>query len=330
MLPELFYTPTKRDLLKLTGKDRQSFLQGMVTNDVLRLQPGEGCYAFMLDATAHVLADMRVLNIGEYLLLDLESGMAPFVAETLDKYLIMEKCRITDVTSDFATFIVGGAGAADSVLVWFEAEAHDWVDGNNAARALGAGIFGATARVDAVAAKWTTGSVPTFSLYAQSTEPGQIIEILNDVVDTELPEDTLDALRIEAGIPRFGVDMDKTVLAPEVRQDARAVSYKKGCYIGQEIVARIDARGHTNKGLVGFFLDPAQSTLPENNAPVFASDGKQVGRITSAALSPTLGVPIALGYLRNEHAAPTTPLTVGSPDGTAIQIAALPFVGTNQ
>ncbi|MBC7805042.1 MAG: aminomethyl transferase family protein, partial [Akkermansiaceae bacterium] len=119
-----------------------------------------------------------------------------------------------------------------------------------------------------------------------------------------------------------------TVLAPEVRQDSRAVSYKKGCYIGQEIVARIDARGHTNKGLVGFFLDPAQSALPEHDAPVFADgDPKPVGRITSAALSPTLGVPIALGYLRNEHAAPGTQLTVGSPDGTAAQVAMLPFAG---
>lgn len=330
MLPTLFYTQTKRDLLKLTGKDRQSFLQGMVTNDVLRLQPGEGCYAFVLDATAHVLADMRVLNVGDYLLLDLEPGMATFVAETLEKYLIMEKCRISDVTNDYQTFVVGGVGATDVVLGWFQADKDDWSDGNNAARALGAGVFDATARVDAVAARWGTGSVPTFSLYAQSTDPEQIIEILKSVVDTELPETTLDALRIEAGIPRFGIDMDKSVLAPEVRQDARAISYKKGCYIGQEIVARIDARGHTNKGLVGFFLAPAQTTLPENNALVFASDGKQVGRITSATISPTLGVPIALGYLRNEYNIPDAQLIVGSSDGATIQVAALPFLGTNQ
>jgi hypothetical protein len=78
-IPNLFYTHTKRDLLKLTGKDRQSFLQGMVTNDVVKLQPGEGCYAFLLDSTGHVLADMHVLNVGDYLLLDLEPGMATFV-----------------------------------------------------------------------------------------------------------------------------------------------------------------------------------------------------------------------------------------------------------
>lgn len=325
--PNLFYTQTKRDLLKLTGKDRHTFLQGMVTNDVVKLQAGEGCYAFLLDSTGHVLADARVLNVGDYLLLDLEPGMATLVYQTLDKHLIMEKCRITDVTDDYQTFTVGGAGSTDAVLGWFESDKDDWNDGNNAARALGGGIFGATARVEAIAAKWALGAIRAFRLYAQSTDPEQIVGILNSVVDTELPEATLDALRIEAGIPRFGVDIDKTVLAPEVRQDARAVSYKKGCYIGQEIVARIDARGHTNKGLVGFLPDPAQTALPEQNAPVFTSDGKQVGRITSAAVSPALGVPIALGYLRNEHAAPGTSLFVGAPDGPTVHVATLPFVG---
>ena len=97
-LPDLFFSDrSTRGLLRLTGRDRQSFLQGMVTNDVVSLTPGEGAYAFFLDATGHVLADARVLCAENQLLLDVEPGTADFVAATLEKYLIMEKCRITDV-----------------------------------------------------------------------------------------------------------------------------------------------------------------------------------------------------------------------------------------
>lgn len=318
MLPELFYTSLKRDLLKLTGKDRQSFLQGMVTNDVLKLQPGDGCYALMLDATAHVLADMRVLNVGDYLLLDLEPGMAPFVSETLDKYLIMEKCRITDVTESFGCFVIGGESAPDYLQREYNIEkASAWKMGRNVLDGDGC-----------ILCRLDPATVPLYRLYFPNPRNEDVVYMPRDEkgdTEPELDETTLDTLRIEAGIPRFGSDIEKSVLAPEIRQDARAISYKKGCYIGQEIVARIDARGHTNKGLVGFFLDPAQPALPEYNAPVFAGD-KVVGRITSAAVSPTLDTPIALGYLRNEYAASETPLTVGSPDGPAVQVATLPFV----
>ncbi len=100
-----------RGLLRLTGRDRQSFLQGMVTNDVKSLAPGQGCYAFLLDATGHVLADARVLCASEYLLLDVEPGLAAFVAETLDRYLIMERVRIEDVSDATTQVFVGGARA---------------------------------------------------------------------------------------------------------------------------------------------------------------------------------------------------------------------------
>lgn len=322
MLPNLFYTPTRRDLLRMTGRDRQSFLQGMVTNDVLRLAPGDGCYAFLLDATGHILADMRVLNVGESLLLDLEPGTAAFVSATLDKYLIMEKVRIADVTSAFGTYALGGAGVGEHLQRDYGiADSLAWKSYTNRVISPHGG--------DCVVCRLDTANVPLYRLYF--TDPGNmdVVYIPRSVageIESELSDADLDALRIEAGIPRFGVDLDKTVLAPEARQDDRAVSYKKGCYIGQEIVARIDARGHTNKGLVGFFPDPAQATRPEPNAPVFAPDGKNVGRITSASLSPTLGVPIALGHLRNEYAAPGTALSVGTPDGVAVIVAALPFM----
>jgi len=130
-------------------------------------------------------------------------------------------------------------------------------------------------------------------------------------------------LRVEAGVPRDGVDLDSKVLAPETGQRARAISYRKGCYIGQEIVARIDARGHTNRALSGFILEG--DGLPEKGTEV-SVDGSVVGRVTSAAvgISPEVaGKVLALGYLRNEHAEPGTVVDVA---GQKAFVAALPFV----
>jgi folate-binding protein YgfZ len=315
-VPPIFLTDrADRSRLRLTGRDRQTFLQGMATNDVAALTTGTGCYAFMLDATGHVLADMRVLCLEESLLLDLEPGRASFVAETLEKYLIMEKCRIADVTAETAQIFVGGEKA--SLLISYAGvEVEDgWPEGRNRAEADGLMI---------AATRLIPG--PGFDIYGPPdtvqafTEKMREAAVQASMTPVDLTPVELDVLRVEAGVPRFGTDIDARVLAPETGQQERAISYKKGCYIGQEIVARIDARGHTNRNLAGFLLSGAP--LPAPDTPVEA-DGREVGRITSAVHSPTLGRPIALGYLRNEFRAPGTVVTVA---GNAATVAELPFV----
>ncbi|WP_395092927.1 YgfZ/GcvT domain-containing protein [Armatimonas sp.] len=245
-LPKSFYVPLERDLLRLTGRDRQSFLQGMLTNDIASLTPGQGCYAFHLTSKGQILADMSVLCLDDCLLLDTEPGWGEPLAASLEHHLVMERVKIRLTTE----------------IVYFIYEEGKW-------RAL----------------------------YDATSPP-------------ELPvcgEAIYEALRIEAGIPRGRVDFDEKTLAPETGQAGRAIHYKKGCYIGQEIVARIDARGHTNRSLVT--LTTEQVVEPGTRLTV---DGKDVGWITSAALGPTCSVPVALGYLRNEHAAPGTQVTVGA------------------
>lgn len=308
-----------RGRLRLTGRDRQSFLQGMVTNDVASLTPGQGCYALMLDATGHVLADMRVLCAENHLLLDVEPGRAAFVAETLDKYLIMEKVRITDVTQETAQVFVGGTGIAELLERWGVAGADEWREGQNATVAIGdaeEALIAATRLIPG----------PGFDIYLpDAAAKDALLATLGAAGLSPLSADTLEALRIEAGIPRLGVDMDEKALGPETGQQARAISYRKGCYIGQEIVARIHARGHTNRGLTGFLLDSGDAP-PASGMPVTV-EGKEVGRVTSAAVSPTLGRPVALGYIRNEHATPGTAVEI---DGRGATVAALPFVGESK
>jgi folate-binding protein YgfZ len=312
MAPELFYVDrSDRGRLRLTGKDRQSFLQGMVTNDVGRLTPGQGCYAFLLDATGHVLADVRVLCLENALLLDVEPGMVAFVAETLDRYLIMEKVRITDVTDDLRQFTLVGNTAPEVLARLGATDSAGWAEGGNATLQ----VEGETIIVAAV----NIAPVPAFDIYLPASV--NITTILETAGALSQPVEMLESLRVEAGIPRFGQDMDSRALAPETGQQKRAIHYRKGCYIGQEIVARIDARGHTNRSFAGFYLAP-NVPLPAPETPVTV-DGRDVGRITSVALSPTKGIPIALGYLRHEFLEPGTRVTVA--DQWAI-VAALPFV----
>jgi folate-binding protein YgfZ len=313
-LPTLFFVDrSDRGRLRLTGRDRQSFLQGMVSNDVGRLAPGQGCYAFQLDATGHVLADMRVLCTEDALLLDVEPGLAPQVAETLEKYLIMERCRIADVTAETGQLLIGGAGAAEFLMSVGIADAAGWPEGQNARSDAASG------EATALVAATRLLPVPAFDAYG---EPGALAALRAGLAAAgaeEVPAEALEPYRIEAGVPRFGIDIDSRVLAPETGQQARAISYKKGCYIGQEIVARIDARGHTNRALAGFYL--SEPVAPDT--PVVGEDGREVGRVTSSALSPSLALPIGLGYVRNTHAAPNTAVTVG---GKPAQVAALPFI----
>lgn len=321
MIPGLFFARRDdRGRLRLTGRDRQSFLQGMVSNDVARLSPGEGCYAFLLDATGHVLSDARVLCAPDYLLLDVEPGLAPFVAETLERYLIMEKCRIADVTGETRQLFLGGRRASSVLHELGIGDTIGWTEGRNTVVTIG----------DDALLVAATRLVPGsgFDAYGPPAALDVLAARLAGNGAEEKNDQFLDALRIEAGVPRFGADMDARTLAPETGEEARAINYKKGCYIGQEIVARIDARGHTNRTLAGFAF-PSGAAVPEGGTPVVGGDGKEVGRVTSAALSPTLGQPIALGVLRREHASPGTPVTIA---GGPAMVASLPFVtpdGTN-
>ena len=311
-LPEFFYVNrTDRGRLRLTGRDRQAFLQGMVSNDVARLAPGEGCYTFQLDATGHVLADARVLVREDQVILDVEPGLAPQVAATLERYLVMERCKIADITDETAQVFIGGANAATLLRSHFGSDgAETWTEGQHQAVAS-----------DAFVAATRLTTAPGFDLYCPAGRLPEILALLESHGAKPIDPDVLEALRIEAGIPRFGFDIDARVLALETGQQARAVSFKKGCYIGQEIVARIDARGHTNRTFAGFRLAEG-AALPAPATAIHAEDGREIGRITSSTLAPTLGFPVALGYIRHDSAEPGTKVTIG---GQSAVVAALPF-----
>lgn len=307
-----FVDRSDRARLRVTGPDRQSFLQGMVSNEVLALEPGQGCYAFLLDRVAHVLADVRLLCLPDALLLDGEPGRAGFIAEWLDRYLIREQCRVEDVTEATAQVFVGGREAPVLLESFGVRGGETWTEGRNQAVIL--------ADADATIAATRLIPGPGFDLYLPAGVRADALAALRAAGAAERTGAALEGHRIEAGVPRGGVDFDETVLAPETAQQDRALSHAKGCYIGQEIVARIEARGHTNRVLTGFRL--IGETLPATGA-VIEAEGKAVGRVTSSVWSATLDTGIALGYLRNEYAAPGAAVVIAGQPAT---VAALPFI----
>ncbi len=255
--------------VSVTGRDRLAFLQGMLTNDVKALAPGQGAPAAFLDAHGKVTVLLVVYAAQDRVLIELPAQMTAKTLETLDHFLISEKAEFEAVDEAVAILSLQGRGA----------------------RALLEGLAGATLDL---------------APYAHVAGPA-----------------TLEILRIEAGQPWYPQDVDQSVILPETRLEA-LVSYTKGCYIGQETVARVKYRGHVNRALSGLVVEGAR--VPEGGARVVVA-GAEVGKVTSAARSIALGRPIALGYVRREHFEPGTAVTIADGGGEQpARVSALPFV----
>jgi len=302
--------------LSVTGRDRLAFLQGMLTNDVKDLQPGQGAPAAFLDAHGKVTVLLVVYAAADRLLIELPASLTEKTLQTLDRYLISEKAYFEGVDDAFAILSVQGptarglleglAGIALALAPYDHAEVT---------------IDGAPARV----INRSESPSPGFHCWVPAEHAATVRSALESAGAVPAGDETLEVLRIEAGQPWYPNDVDDSVILPETRLDG-LVSYTKGCYIGQETVARVKYRGHVNRALSGLVIEGDR--VPGQGAQVTA-DGKEVGRVTSAVHSVALGRPIALGYVRREHFEPGSAVTVV--DGTGEQparVVSLPFVAS--
>ena len=274
---------SSRGRLLLTGSDVADFLQGQVSNDVEALAPGSGCYATLLTAKGKIRCDMRILRGGDWFLLDSEPQALPVLEHMVRVYSIGR-----DVQS-----------RRDERGLW--------------------SILGPTARdaldnpppeVEHAHAEGRLG------LYV-ATDGG--VDVIGERPDLpEASDETAEILRVESGRPRLGYELGDDVIPQEAGINERAISFTKGCYVGQETVARLFYKGKPNRHLRGLRL-----TEPvERGAPIRAADGKDLGRVASTCVSPSFG-PIALALVRRE-AAPGDTVQVGDA-GIACQVVELPF-----
>ncbi len=298
----------------VTGRDRAAFLQGMLSNDVTALGPGQGCPAAFLDAHGKVVSLLVIFALEDRILLELPAGSTEKFLQTIDKYLISEKAYFEAADDAYAIVAVQGPGA-EKMLADLSGATLDLAPYAHTEVT----IAGVPVRI----ARRSLAVTPGFHCWTAAGNGEALGKALRGAGAVPVGAQALETLRVEAGIPEYGVDVDETVILPETRLD-ELVSFTKGCYIGQETVARVKYRGHINRGLAGMVLEGDR--LPALGDAITAED-KEIGRVTSAVRSIALGRPIALGYIRREHFEPGSAVTVVT-GGAPVQarVTELPFV----
>lgn len=309
-----------RSRICLTGADRMRFLHGQVTNDVNRLGEGEGCYAALITAKGRIQSDLNIYRLQDELLLDFEPGLTAAISERLEKYVIADEVQIVDASPHYGLLSVQGpeAGAVLSGLgIKTPAKAFNFVritEGTNGEIYVMNQPRAGTAGFDLF--------VPVAALFAMAK---RLLDGAKAAGGRACGWTALDTARIEAGIPRFGVDMDESNIALEAGLEDRAISFSKGCYIGQEVISRIKTYGQVAKALRGLRLADDLKSLPVKGDKLFHG-GKEVGYVTSALASPTLKTNVALGYVRKEANEVGNQLVMQTKEGeSAVRIVDLPF-----
>ncbi|HEY3856302.1 MAG TPA: glycine cleavage T C-terminal barrel domain-containing protein [Verrucomicrobiae bacterium] len=289
-----------RGRLCLVGADRQRFLNGQVTNNVKDLRPGQGCYAALVSAKGKLQSDLNIYCMENEILLDFEPGYKGVVSQRLEKYVIAEDVQIVDAAEHYGMWSVQGpkASAVAEVDLDVAMSIKKTED-----PALGESYAATNQRFGSAG----------FDLFAPTIAMNELAGRLVSRGGRLCGWRALEAIRVERGIPRFGADMDETNLAPEAI-DERAISYSKGCYIGQEVIARVRTYGHVAKSLQSLKMEGNDASIPAKGAKVFQGD-LEAGYITTAVLSPMHKAVIALGYIRRGVAGPDAKLLVETPEG---------------
>jgi folate-binding protein YgfZ len=273
----------QRTQIEALGCDRATFLNNLCTNDIRKLAPGQACEAFFTNVQGKVLAHVHVWARPESLVIETVAGLGEKLLAHLDRYLIREQVELLDRSQQWTVFLLGGAQAAGALH-----------------------YVGPQVEITRPA---------LYLLSCPLDQADNVRKALHAAGATPCESAALEMARIEAGFPWYGQDISEENLAPEVGRDKQAISYVKGCYLGQETIARIDALGHVNRLLTGVAFQGGD--VPPRGAELFSGD-KAVGQVTSAAFSPKLQAPLALAYVRRGHHEPGQRLT--STQGPAIVV----------
>ncbi|MBV8857397.1 MAG: aminomethyltransferase family protein [Acidobacteria bacterium] len=308
-----------RGRVEVSGAEAVTFLNGMLTNDVARLEEGAWMHAAFPNPQGRLLASVRVLRRGAAFLFDTEATTYPTILKHLERFTLAGDFRVRDLTAETVMLSVQGLRASEFVGAALGAEAAATERGRVTQAAFGEG------QVAVIRATHTAED--GFDIFVGADDAPPLRQTLLDAGARPCGMDTLEVLRVEAGLPRYGVDASDANVVLEVVDEAEAVSYTKGCYAGQEIIARIHWRGHVAKRLAGVIFErdaeaPADARLRD------CAEGREAGRITSNVFSPRLRRRVALALVKYDFLAPGTELKVfaGDAEVCAAHVADLPLV----
>jgi folate-binding protein YgfZ len=306
-----------RGRVEVGGAESVQFLNGLITNDVKALEEGAWMRAAFPNVQGRLIAEARVLRLaGDRFLFDTEAATHERILKTLERFTLAGDFRVRDLTNELALVSLQGAEALSVVRATL---------GSMAAQTKRGRVLSVTWNDQPLhLIRATNTAEDGFDLFVNTADAGSLWAALCDSGARPFGFDALEILRIEAGEPRYGVDVDETNVVLEAVSDD-AVSFTKGCYIGQEIIARIHWRGHVAKKLAGLTFDEQGDAKRDDK--VRTSDGKEIGRLTSLAFSPRLNRQIALGYIKYDYLAPETLVRVYSGDAElAAHVTRIPFV----
>jgi len=306
-----------RGRLLVSGSEAVAFLNGLITNDMKTLAVNSWMPAVFPNVQGRLLAAVRVIHRDDGFLIDTETATQETVLKLVERFTMAGDFHVTDVTSTMATFSIQGKGAEEVIRT---------VLGDAAAKVERQQVATAKPGNDgnATIIRATHTAEDGFDLFVDANAAGTLRDSLTNAGAQPVDSDVHETLRVEAGLPLYGIDMNETNVVTETNLDD-AVSFTKGCYLGQEIIARIKYRGHVAKKLTGLLIDQRAPLEPETK--VLSDDDKEIGRVTSSTFSPQLERTIALGYVKYDYLAPGTKVRIVSGDSEfPATVVELPFV----
>ena len=315
---------SNRAILEFTGADRLSYLQGLISNDLRVAPSGEGIYAAFLNQQGKVLADCRALTTDDSFIVDFWEPLKPKILDHLHRYLVADEVEIADLNDRYAILSIQGP---ESERLLEKLVPRDQQPQKTLAHSL-AQIGGVEIRI----CRSSHTAEDGFDLMIPLGEITSLARHLTEAAALSsgrwVGEEAYEMLRIEAGIPRYGVDITEDNLILETGLN-HAVSFNKGCYLGQEVVERIRSRGHVNKALSGLAVHGEKPPLP--GCKILSAE-KEIGRITSSTYSPALGSAFALGYVHRDHRAQGTQVLVRHDEELLVSatVTELPFAATRR
>lgn len=258
---------TDRGVLAVTGRDRATWLQGLVTNDVAALADGQQCYAAYLTPQGRMITDMNILASGSRLLLDVPAPLASALRDRLEGLIFSEDAQVTDESAKLAVWTVFGTPAAE-------------------------------------------GSTPEVVI-TESDETPMLSMPSRFAGLAEVGLDAFEVVCVEDGVPRFLVDMTEDTIPLEAGIEDRAISFTKGCYVGQEVIVRVTHRGggRVARKLVRWHTDVPGTPVPAGNIRIVSGD-RDIGRVTSAVIPPGRHTMVGLGYVHRDFADRGTDVTL--------------------